>query len=354
VDVIGDATHERYETAVRYILQDENVDAAIVILSPQAMTDILETAMIIPRIRKDIEKPVLCSFMGIVDVSEGSRYLEEHGIPNYAFPEAAVRSLAAMVDVGNLISLKQRQERTRTVDRNRAAAIIKKKLANRDQCYLGEHEANDILRCYGFPLLKSTLITEKGQIDGALEKVGTPVAMKVMSPAIVHKFDVGGVLLKIKSAQEARGAYEKIIANVKKHNPTARIEGVLMEQMARKGVEVILGAVRDPKFGPLCMFGLGGTFVEALKDVTFRLAPMWEASAKSMIESIKTYRILQGVRGAPPSDIEAIKDCIIRLSQMLNDHIEIAEMDINPLIVYPEGEGCVVADSRMMLRDEDV
>ncbi len=120
--------------------------------------------------------------------------------------------------------------------------------------------------------------------------------------------------------------------------------------MARGGVEVILGATRDPKFGPICMFGLGGTFVEAIKDVTFRLAPMWEISAERMIEPIKAYRVLKGMRGTPPSDIDAIKDCILRLSQMVANHPEISELDINPLIVYPEGEGCVVADSRILLK----
>ncbi|MFC1585547.1 acetate--CoA ligase alpha subunit [Fibrobacterota bacterium] len=351
VDVIGDATHERYEAAVRYILADENVDAAIVILSPQAMTDILETAKIIPRVRKDIDKPILCSFMGIVDVSQGSRYLEKNGIPNYAFPEAAVRSLASMVDFGRLLSLKQKQVRTRTADRNMAAALIKKKLGTRDKYYMGEKEANEILNCYGFPLLKSHLITDRSGVAAAAEKVGFPVAMKIMSPDIVHKFDAGGVKLKVKSIEEAEAVYDQIISNIKNHNPEAAIEGILMEKMAKKGVEVILGAVKDPKFGPICMFGLGGTFVEAIKDVTFRLSPMWEVDAELMIKSIKTYRILKGVRGAPPSDILAIKDCIIRLSQMLDDHMEIAELDINPLIVYPEGEGCVVADSRILLRE---
>ncbi len=126
-----------------------------------------------------------------------------------------------------------------------------------------------------------------------------------------------------------------------------------MEQMARGGVEVILGATRDPKFGPMCMFGLGGIFVEALKDVTFRLAPMWELSAENMILSIKAYKVLRGVRGNPPADIEAVKECILRLSQMVSDHPEIKELDINPLIVYPEGQGCVVADSRILLSGEE-
>ncbi len=350
VDVIGDATHERYEAAIRYILQDENVDGAIVILSPQAMTDILETAEIVPHVTKDTDKPVLCSFMGIVDVSEGIRYLEKHGIPNYAFPEAAVRSMASMAFYGGLLSLEMRQVRRVAADRETATVLIKKKLAHKKRYYMSEKEANEILQCYGFPVLKSILVKDISQVDDAVEEFIFPLAMKISSPDIVHKFDVGGVRLKIKTKKEARKAFEEIIENAKKVNPSAHIDGVIIERMAKRGVEVILGAVRDPKFGPICMFGLGGTLVESMKDVTFRLAPMWEISAEIMIRSIKAYGILKGARGAWPCDIDAIKDCILRLSQMVTEHPEIAELDINPLIVYPRGKGCVVADSRILLK----
>jgi acetyltransferase len=352
VDVIGDATHKRYEAAIRYVLKDDGVDGAIVILSPQAMTDVLETAEIVPHVAKDIiDKPVLCSFMGIVDVSEGVQYLEKHNIPNYAFPEAAVRSMASMAFYGKLLSLERREVRRVTADRDTASAIIKKKLTGRDRYYMSEKEANEILQCYGFPVLKSVLLKDLSEVDEAVEGFAFPVAMKICSPDIVHKFDVGGVRLKIKTKDEARTAFEEIIENVKKLKPSVKIDGVIIERMAKRGVEVILGAVREPKFGPICMFGLGGTFVEAMKDVTFRLAPMWEISAEIMIQTIKAYSILKGVRGSPPCDIDAIKDCILRLSQMVTEHPEIAELDINPLIVYPQGEGCVVADSRILLQN---
>ncbi|MHC4271719.1 MAG: acetate--CoA ligase alpha subunit, partial [Planctomycetota bacterium] len=349
VDVIGDATHQRYEAAIQHILKDENVDAAIIILSPQAMTDVLETASIVPHVTKDIDKPVLCSFMGIVDVSEGVRHLEKHGIPNYAFPEAAVRTMAIMSFYGDLLNLDKRKVCTVSADSNAADALIKNALADKDSCYLPEFHANQILDCYGFPLLKTNLLRDLSDIDKAADEIPYPAAMKISSPDIVHKFDAGGVRLKIKTAEAAKKAFQEIIQNAKNYNPSALIDGVIIEPMAKKGIEVILGAARDPKFGPICMFGLGGTFVEAIKDVTFRIAPMWEISAEIMIRTIKAYTILQGVRGAPPSDIEGIKDCILRLSQMLTEHPEIAELDINPLIVYPEGQGCVVADSRILL-----
>jgi acetyltransferase len=350
VDIIGDATHERYEAAIRDVLLDESVDGAIVILSPQAMTNILQTAEIVPRVVKDIDKPVLCSFMGIVDVSEGIRYLEEHGIPNYAFPEAAVRTMATTAFYGNLLGLERREIRRVAADRDTASVVIEKKLAGKDSYYMSEKEANEILQCYGFPVLKNILVKDVSEVDEAVEELVFPLAMKICSPDIVHKFDIGGVRLKIKTKEEARKAFEEIIEKAKKVSPRAKIDGVIIERMAKRGVEVILGAVRDPRFGPICMFGLGGTLVEAMKDVTFRLAPMWEISAEIMIRTIKAYNILKGVRGAWPCDIDAIKDCILRLSQMVTEHPEIAELDINPLIVYPQGQGCVVADSRILLK----
>ena len=351
VDVIGDATHERYEAAIRHVLMDENVDGAIVILTPQTMTDVLETAEIIPRVAKNIDKPLLCSFMGIVDVSEGIEHLEANGIPNYAFPEAAARAMAAMAFYGNLLGLDKRQIRRVAADRDTVTEIIQRKLSGKQSCYLPEREANEILQCYGFPVLKSILLTDVSDVDKAADEIVFPAAMKICSRDIVHKFDAGGVQLKIKTKEEARKAFQEIMENVKRYNRSAKIDGVIIERMAKRGVEVILGAVRDPKFGPICMFGLGGTFVEAIKDVTFRLAPMWEINAENMIRTIKARSILRGVRGAWPSDIDAIKDCILRLSQMITDNPEIAEMDINPLIVYPQGKGCVVADSRILLKN---
>jgi acetyl coenzyme A synthetase (ADP forming)-like protein len=356
VDLIGDATHERYEAAIRDILMDDGVDGAIVILTPQAMTDILETAQIIPHVAKNIQKPILSAFMGLVDVSEGVRYLEEHGIPNYTFPEAAARTMASMVRFNERLRSRGNQKREIlrfSADREKAAGIIKEKLEGNQSYYMPEKEAGEILGDYGFPLLESRIVRDSSEIDAVIDEIGFPVVMKIASPDIVHKSDAGGVRLKIKSLEQARKAFEEIIKNAKRYDPNARLEGVLVEQMAGDGVEVILGATRDPKFGPMCMFGLGGIFVEVFKDVTFRLAPISELSAENMIRSIKAYAVLRGSRGSLPADIESVKDCILRLSQMVSDHPEIKELDINPLIVYPEGQGCVVADTRILLSLEE-
>lgn len=353
VDVIGDADYQRYEAALRAVIDDGDVDGAIVVLTPQKMTDVLETARMVPRVLEGVDKPVLCSFMGIVDVSEGIRYLEEHDTPNYSFPEEAVRALASMVWFSEILTPEKNAKKefvTFDVDSKKVCEIINDKLSQLDKVHLPQAESNEILRHYGFPILKSRLVSNVNEIEQAIKEIGAPVAMKISSRDIVHKFDAGGVILKIKTLQEAKEAFEQIIVNARAYKPDAMIDGVLMEKMAKGGVEVIIGAHSDPSFGPMCMFGLGGTFVEAMADVSFRLAPMWELSAVKMIRSIKAFKILQGIRGKPPADIASIRECILRMSQLVTDHPQIVEMDINPLIVYPKGQGCTLADSRIMLQ----
>jgi len=288
----------------------------------------------------------------LVDVSEGITYLEQNGFPNYVFPEDAARTMAAMIRYRE--NLKPHEGRRREVfrlleDQEKAAAAIAVRLSGRKEYFMTEKEAHELLRCYGFPLLKSRLVASPSEIPEAIKEIGLPLVMKLDSPDILHKSDAGGVRLGIKSQEQAEKAFHEIIASANAYKPGANIRGILFQEMAREGVEVILGSTRDPRFGPICMFGLGGIFVEALKDVTFRLAPMWETSAEIMVRSIRAYRVLQGIRGKPPSDIKAATLCILRLSAMVSNHPEIAELDINPLIVYPEGQGCVVADARVIL-----
>ncbi len=350
IDTIGYAPHDHFGAVIKAVLDDENVDGAVVMLTPAAITDIMETAQIIPKAIAETNKPVLCSFMGVVDVSEGANYLQKHKIPVYAFPENPMRAMSHLAEYAELRKVTNREVLHFDADKENAADIIAKKLDGQKSYMMTENEARELLSCYGFPLLRSKLLKSKDEIEEASKEVPFPVAMKISSPDIIHKFDAGGVILSIDSIEAAEKAYDKIMANVKAYKNDANIDGILMERMAGKGVEVILGASRDPRFGPVCMFGLGGTFVEALKDVTFRVAPMWEVSADTMIQSIKGYKVLQGIRNMPPSDISSIKECILRLSQMVAEHPEIDELDINPLIVFPKGKGCVAADARILLR----
>jgi len=347
VDVIGDATSERYESAASIILKGACVDALIIILTPQSMTDILDTARGVHRLIQETNKPVICSFMGGSSVQEGVRYLKAHGIPNYMFPEEAMATLGSMWRYSEILHVPDRVFKNFEVDKKAAGQFILNKLKNAESAYLTQVEANQLLDHYGFPLLQSRLATEEKALKKITTELTPPYAMKIMSEDVVHKWDVGGVILNV-PPEETVEAYRKILDNVRSRVPEARIQGVYVEEMAQKGVEVILGVNRDPMFGPLCMFGLGGTMVEVMKDVTFRLAPMWKASAERMIRQIKGFKALQGLRGKPPVDLKALEDCLLRLSQLTADHREIIELDINPLIGY--AEGCVVADSRILLR----
>jgi acetyltransferase len=236
------------------------------------------------------------------------------------------------------------------LDVDAARKIIRAALAGKQEQYLAQSDCRPLLAAYKLPLLRSAVAATADEAARTAELFGTPVAMKVMSAEVVHKYDAGGVLLNIQGPEEARKAFETIRSNVLSRVPHAKISGMLVEEMARKGVEVILGASRDPRFGPLMMFGLGGTLVEVLKDVSFRLAPMWEISAEKMVREIRSFKLLDGFRGTPIADVDAIVDSLLRLSAMVCNHPEIAELDINPLIVHPKGQGCSVADSRVMLR----
>ena len=351
VDVIGDARADRYEAAVRTVLEDKNVDMGIVILTPQSVTDVEGTAAIMPEAVKGIDKPVVFSFMGARDVAPGVEILRKANLPTYAYPEEGIKSLAAAHRLVTVSELSNREMvELKDVDVAKAKKVVAEALQGRSERYLTQAECRPLLECYRLPLLKSAIVTSEEEAGKTAASFGCPVVMKVMSADVIHKFDAGGVLLNISGPEEAKAAYNKIHANVLKAVPNAKIQGILMEEMAQKGVEVILGASRDSRFGPLMMFGLGGTMVEVLKDVSFRLAPMWRISAERMVRQIRSFAVLNGFRGAPPSDVEAIVETLLRLSAMVCNHPEISELDINPLIVYSLGKGCAVADSRVMLR----
>ncbi|MFZ5775876.1 MAG: acetate--CoA ligase alpha subunit [Thermodesulfobacteriota bacterium] len=350
IDVIGDARSDRYEAALSAVLNDENVDGLICILTPQSMTEIEETAAVIPALAKRSGKPVVTSFMGLMDVSKGIEILEQNGIPHYHFPEAAARAMGALYQYSSWLHRQHLKEFELAVDRERAAAIIAQALTD-GQAYLGEVEGNAILAAYGFPVLESVLATSPEEAAGAVARLGA-CAMKVVSPQIVHKSDVGGVRVGIATPEAAAEAYRAIVESCRRKVPEAVIRGVYMQKMAQPGVEVILGIKRYSSFGPLIMFGLGGIFVEIFKDVSFRLAPIRRNGARHMVRSIKAYPMLNGARGAAVADQAELERCLLRLSMLATDFPEIAELDINPLMVHAEEQGCSVADCRILLKRE--
>ena len=350
VDVIGDARSERYEAAVETIMNDPNVDLGMVLLTPQSMTDTANIGAIIPPVAKKIGKPLVCAFMGVAEVAEGVNNLAKNGVPNYSFPEDGINALGAAVRLAEMQKLGQREYVTfKDCDKAKAAKIIADFLGSDTEKYMTQADCRALFECYNLPLLKSGIAKTADEAAAIVKKIGSKVVMKVMSADVVHKFDAGGVLLNIEGEAGAKEGYDRIYANIAKNVPGAKIDGILIEQMADEGEEVIVGCNRDG-LGPLLMFGLGGTLVELLKDVSFRLAPTWKVTAERMVREIKAFQLLNGYRGKPKRDVESIVDTILRISQMVTDHPEIAEMDINPLIVHAEGKGCSVADSRVMLR----
>jgi len=213
--------------------------------------------------------------------------------------------------------------------------------------YLLEPEAKTICTKYGIPVTKFKVAKSETEVVQFAEEIGFPIVLKIVSPDVIHKFDVGGVILNLNSETEVRTAYNEILENVKKHKPNARIAGVFVQEMAPQSTEVIVGATKDPQFGPALMFGLGGIFVEVLKDVTFRIAPISESDAREMITEVKAYPILKGYRSQPPADVEAIVNILLNTSRLVMEHPEIKELDLNPIMVYEKGAKTV--DARIIL-----
>jgi len=213
--------------------------------------------------------------------------------------------------------------------------------------YLLEPEAKTICMEYGIPVTKFRVAKTAEEAVKFAEEIGYPTVLKIVSPDVIHKFDVGGVVLDLKSPEDIRNAYKKILESVKKHKPKAKIRGILVQEMAPSSTEVIVGSTKDPQFGPALMFGLGGVFVEVLKDVTFRIAPITEQDAREMITEVKAYPILKGYRGQPPADIDSIVKILLSTSRLVMDHQEIKELDLNPIMVYKKGAKTV--DARIIL-----
>lgn len=349
VDVIGDARADRYSVAVSSILKDENVDGAFIILTPQSMTEIESIAQEISHLASQFDKPIYTSFMGEADVKTGIDILQRNKIPHYILPESMPVAFASVYKFKKMLEEKEDDIlKFQDINQETAKRILNQAMKE-GRKYLPEEEAAKVLEAYNFPLLQSALVNDEEEAAKVSEKLGYPVVMKIISDDIVHKFDIGGVVLNINSKDEAKNAYNRILANVKKQMPDARIKGVFVRQMIPPGEEVILGMKHDITFGPVIMFGLGGLFVEIYKDVSFRVAPLDARSVDKLISETKASAILSGARGLKPRDINSIKNCIIRLSQLAIDCPEIKELDINPLIVLEEGKGSFVADTKIML-----
>ncbi len=349
IDVLGDADPERYVAALEAAQDDGSVDAIIVILTPQAMTQPADTARAMVKCLRGT-KPVLAAFMGGQDVMPGREELVAHNLPDYPAPERAVAALRAMCDYA---AWKERPPRVVTrfpVNRRRVERIIARHLRT-GRTQLGEVEGKEILRAYNFTVPEGALATTVDEAIDVAERVGFPVAMKIVSPDVVHKSDMGGVRLNLADPEAVRDAFDLMMLRIRRQLPEARLDGAYVERMCSRGREIIIGMSRDPQFGPMLMFGLGGIFVEVMKDVTFYLAPITADEAMQMLMATRSYKLLKGARGQSGVDLNAIATGLQRISQLTTDFPQISELDINPFIVGEVGTEPFVADARMTLTE---
>ncbi|MCD6145963.1 MAG: acetate--CoA ligase family protein [Methanosarcinales archaeon] len=349
VDVLGDARPDRYKSAIEAVINDDNVSGIIVLASPQAMTDMKRIAEIIVDVSHTSasSKPILVSLMGGELTQEGGRILSMNRIPNYEFPERAARAMCMMIRYAGIAARTCANPPDFDVDRQFVKDVLNEAKERGDR--RPGVECLSALEKYGIPVADSAIAITREEAVAAADRIGYPVVMKIMSSEISHKTDVGGVRTGINDADEVRIVYDSMMHRIHRYVPDARIKGVLIQKMLEGGREVILGMNRDPQFGPVLMFGLGGISVEVLKDVAFRIAPITEKDADDMIKEIRAYPMLLGIRGEEPSDIGAIKETLLRFSKFCTDFPEIAEIDINPLLVFKKG--CAAVDIRLTLEE---
>lgn len=347
IDVIGDADPDRYVKAFEILQEDEKIDSIIVVSTPQNMTRPLELAEKLAAAHKG-KKPLLTSFMGGQEVAEAKEKLMALGIPNYPAPDRAVSALRAMCDYA---AWRRRSARVVTrfpVNHRRVDRVLRMQERS-GASQMAEIEAKEILRAYGFNVLEGHLARATDEAVDIADRIGYPVVLKISSPDIIHKSDFGGVRINLANPEQVRDAFDLMMLRIQKRAPNAHLRGVFVEKMGQRGREVILGMTRDPQFGPMLMFGLGGIFVEVMKDVTFHLAPITADEAMQMLKGTRSYALLQGARGQAPVDLEAIAGALQRISQLATDYPQITELDINPFIVGPIGVQSYVADARMTI-----
>jgi acetyltransferase len=349
VDVLGDARADRYRFALNQVAADPNVDGLLVVLTPQAMTEIEATAQVVGEIAGKLDKPTLACFMGEAKIVAGIDVLAECGVPNYPFPERAARAFQSMSHYRAIQNRSESEYANFEVDRGAVQGLFAE-VRSQDRLTIGDAEARQILQAYGLQTPESRLAATADEAVQIAAEIGYPVVLKIASPDILHKTDVGGVKVDLGSAEQVRDAFELMTYRAERYLPEARLWGCQVQEMAPPGgVEVLVGMNRDPQFGPLVTFGLGGIYVEILKDVTFRVAPFTKRDAENMLDEIRAHALLEGVRGQPAVDKQAVIDTLLRVGQLVIDFPEINELDINPLIVYPHGQGAIAIDMRLVL-----
>ncbi len=348
VDMLGGASPEEYEVALTHVLADPNVDAVLPIIVPTSLVDTRAVAEEWVKASKKSNKPMLCCLMGEASLGEAMNYLHEQEMPVFTFPEDSAATLGKMYAYTQL-----REQATKTEPHvMQTSSFVTDLLSQQNAQAMGEHETRNLLEAYNVPIVEGGFAKDATEAVVVAQKTGYPVVIKIVSPQILHKSDAGGIMLNIADDKQLRSAVDEMKTRINANAPDAVIEGYLIEKMAPKGMEVIVGMKRDPNFGPLIMFGMGGIFVELFKDVAFGIAPLSKTDVSRMIESTKAGTLLKGYRGGEALDILALEDAILKLSSISVNHPEIAEIEINPLLVLPEGKGVLALDARAILERE--
>lgn len=348
LDMTADVTAEHYREILRMLLGYPEYDGALVITTPRGEMTGQSVAEAIVDVKVTTGKPIVACMFGLTDLSREVEFLESRGVPAFTFPEEAVQSLGSIVRYHRWRTRPKTAVRTFPVDRGAVAAALEKARSS-GVSVLPEYLARSLLSAYGieFPTVQRVAALEEAV--AAAKSVGFPVVLKVASPDLSHKTDVGGVEVGLEGPEDLRAAWERMHRSLAVAAPRARVEGFEVEAQISGGKEVLVGFQRDPDFGAIVAFGMGGIYVEVLRDVAFRLAPVSPLSAQRIVESIKAFPLLRGVRGEPPSDLARLIEAIQRVSQLATELPEVAELDLNPLIVRPEGKGVVAVDARVVL-----
>ena len=348
VDIVGDADFERFHNVLDHVLGHPNVGSVITMCTPSGTLDYDGLAKVIVAMSKKYNKTMLASLMGLDEGITNRKIMADGSVPYYTYAEGAIRALAAMLKFSSWVKTQKGTITEFKVNKAKVQKIFDKVKKDGRQNLL-EEEGQQVLRAYGMPLPKSSLAKTEEDAVRLAKKIGYPIVMKIASPQIIHKSDAGGVRVNLTDDAGVKSAFREITSNAKKYDKSAEIKGVLIVEMVQGGKELIIGSKLEPGFGPVVMLGMGGIYVEVLKDVTFRLAPLTDREADGMISSIKTQKLLQGVRGEKPSDIAKLSECIQRLSQLVSDFKEIRELDMNPVLVMEKGRGCRILDVRIGL-----
>jgi acetyltransferase len=356
IDILGDASPDRYVQAVRTCLEAPELSGLIVILSPQAMTDPTGVAMALAAEIRSRPKPIMAVWMGARDVAEGVRILNDASIPTFATPEEAVDTFMQMVSYSRNLELLQETPASFPHDirvNNRQARTFIDECLKRQARILTEIEAKAILSAYGIAVNRTVSAGNASAAMEAARSIGFPVVVKINSPDITHKSDVDGVRVHLKTEEEVAAVFEEITARARTLKPEARISGVTVQTQVKKtDIELLIGSKRDPHFGPLILFGMGGVLTEVLKDTAVDLPPLNLLLARRLMERTRVYRLLQGYRNIPPAHLDQVAEFLVRISQLVTDFPEIVELDLNPVVIS-EGRPMAI-DARIVLEPSEI